>query len=82
MRKRVMLCIFVFSLTDQAAANPDNPPNGRTGAPGESNCTVGCHNSFALNSGPGVFSISGPQKFQPGQTYELTVSINQIGQER
>ena len=46
------------------------PPGGYTGAPGEQTCTA-CH---AQNSGPGLFAISAPGTYVPGQTYQLQVN--------
>src|SRR6185295_155316 len=55
---------------------------GRTGSPGENTCD-GCHNSFALNSGPGSIRISSPDlinsDYVPGQSYQVTVTIAQTG---
>jgi hypothetical protein len=57
------------------------PPDGLTGAPGEDTC-LGCHADFPLNSGPGVLSVTGPEMFEPGQTYQIDVSLAQAGQSR
>lgn len=48
-------------------------PEGGTGAPGEETCEI-CHNSFPLNSGVGQVSIAAPETYQPGQTYQITVT--------
>jgi len=45
------------------------PQAGRTGAPGETTCT-GCH---AANAGPGVFTITAPTNYVPGQGYLIQV---------
>lgn len=58
------------------------PENGRTGAPGESNCTVGCHSSFALNSGDGSYSITVPTSYIPGDTLDIQLNIADPGQQR
>jgi len=51
------------------------PPDGRTGAPGESTC-VACHDDFALNSGTGTLTVSGiGATYEPGQVYDLAVSL-------
>lgn len=57
------------------------PPNEKTGAPGEGTCHD-CHNSFDLNSGAGALTITGPDEFEAGETYEILVSLEQIGQTR
>ncbi len=53
-----------------------SPPNGRTNAPGESNCTA-CHSSFGLNSGSGTLAVAGlSEVYEPGMTYDLIVSLD------
>jgi hypothetical protein len=58
---------------------------GSNGSPGEGTCASGsCHNSFALNSGPGSVSISivgltGGNLYTPGQTYTMSVTVSQSG---
>ncbi len=59
-----------------------DPPDGRTGAPGEGLCT-NCHASFPLNSGNGSLQISGiPDSIEIGQTVALTVLLQDPGQQR
>ena len=62
-------------------AYSDNPPDARTGAPGEGTCRD-CHNSFPLNSGNGGLTILGPARFHPGLTYPITVVLSDPGQVR
>jgi len=58
----------------------NNPPNRRTGAPGENLCS-GCHSTYAENSGSGILSISGlPASYDPLATYPVTVTLSQTGQ--
>src|SRR5262245_52758469 len=59
------------------------PPASRTGAPAlgtfaaEGVC-VQCHTSFALNSGPGILTISGlPATYTPNQEVTVTITLNQ-----
>src|SRR3972149_4547939 len=55
------------------------PPIGVSGSPddGFRSCNVaGCHNSFALNSGNAVFSISAPSNYTLGEVVSITVSFN------
>jgi hypothetical protein len=51
-----------------------NPPTGKTGAPGEGNCTD-CHSGSTM-SGDGVvfFTVGGGPGYMPGSTYPITVS--------
>jgi len=72
-----ILCVGVGLITDarRARAYSEGPPAGHTGAPGELTCAIpGCHDSFALNSGPGQFTITAPGSYQTGQTYQITVT--------
>ncbi len=66
--------ISVFLLTDMLARTAwglsSGPPPERTGAPGERTCNS-CH------SGPdgfGLFAITAPSGYVPGQTYPITVT--------
>src|SRR5262245_61114341 len=57
------------------ALGPDPGVNGVFGA--TNNCTTGCHNSFAVNSGTGSVALTGqPATYTPGQTYPLIVTVN------
>ncbi len=53
--------------------NPNNPPTGRTGAPGETTCKAsGCHEGGSFN---GVVEISGvPDTVMANQTYTITLA--------
>ena len=61
---------FHNSLTRTASADAGGPPAGRTGAPGETTCSS-CHDGAVSN---GQFTISAPQGYVPGQTYQITVT--------
>ena len=51
--------------------NSNNPPNGRTGAPGDQLCSS-CHSNGSMN---GNISLSGlPASIQPNTTYSLTLT--------
>ena len=78
--KLVILALFVTGcgailLTNNfvsrpAAAFSSGPPPGRTGAPGEDTCAE-CHLPEGTSSG--TFTVSAPQNYLPGQTYQITV---------
>ncbi len=53
--------------------------NRRTGAPGESTC-ANCHDN--LNTGSGSIAIDAPSGFAPGDTLDVTVTIQNQGQLR
>lgn len=62
-----VICLLSFS---------DNPPDGRTGAPGELTCmAVGCHgNSQAFDGDIEFFGF--PAALVAGQTFEVGLNIN------
>ncbi|MEM1217317.1 MAG: choice-of-anchor V domain-containing protein [Bacteroidota bacterium] len=61
-----LLILVLFLL-----GNSNNPPNGRTGAPGDQLCSS-CHSSGSMN---GTISLSGlPANIQPNTTYSLTLT--------
>ncbi len=80
--KQLLLVSACFlTAASQASAYSGNPPNAKTGAPGEGNCTQ-CH-SGSLNSGNGSFQISAtPSTYTPGQVYTVTVTLSDPGQSR
>ena len=67
------LLVFVLELSSFS----DGPPAGRTAAPGELNCTNGyCHNSFPLNSGPGMASLSGDIfEYRKARFWDVTCEV-------
>jgi len=53
----------------------NNPPNGRTGAPGDGMCTD-CHSPGNPLGLDGEFSLSGfPTEINPGETYSISVVV-------
>ncbi len=81
-RKTGIFALVVSSVVLAAAPLSGGAPDRRTGAPGDSNCTVGCHNSFSLNSGSGSVTISGPPSYEAGQSVDLTVRVALSGAQR
>jgi hypothetical protein len=86
MRKDIFVMFVACVLLITAAfvgGSSNGPPDGRTGAPGDSDCTVGCHNTYSLNSGDGGLSIDNvPVQYNPEQIYSLSVTIQDPGQQR
>jgi hypothetical protein len=74
--------VLVLLLPVLTLAYSGGPPDGRTGAPGEQTCWNFCHNTFPLNSGDGSMSITGPEFFVGGQSYDITVEISDTDQSR
>jgi N-acetylneuraminic acid mutarotase len=74
-----VLCFVVFGvgallmdngLVSTVSSRANGPQAGRSGAPGETTCT-GCHAVAA--STPGVFTITAPANYVPGQGYLIQV---------
>ena len=79
-------CISVFVLLSLGMAYQENPEGkaGVNGSPGEQTCAKSnCHNSFGLNSGNGSVTISSSDltnwNYTPGQTYNISVTVEQPG---
>jgi hypothetical protein len=82
MRKLVLTVTLTLVTGMTVWSFSGGPPDGATGAPGEVLCTD-CHTSFPANSGDGQLTLLGlPDAFDPGQTYTLTVSLADPGQQR
>lgn len=76
-RLRQITSIAIFlTLAIFFISNSSNPPDGFTGAPGDSLCnTQGCH--FSAGSFTGNVIISGlPTTVQPSSSHTITVEIN------
>src|SRR5262245_32446585 len=68
----VVLAAFIY-----AYARSEVPDRGYTGAPGDLGDCTSCHDTFVTaNVGPGRVTIgSNPTVYQPGQSYTLTVTV-------
>ncbi len=72
--KTVYSIFLLFFVAALFLNNSSNPPNGRTGAPGESTCSS-CHNQNG--NFDGILNISGlPSNIQPNTTYPISVTVN------
>ncbi len=81
---RALLFLILISIAVLAFSYARGPKNKRTGAPGESICAASdCHSDYEVNSGPGTFSLQGiPETYTPGNTYPITIQLQQEGQQR
>ncbi len=74
--------IALFFMIKDGFTN-DNGIAIKTNAPGEQNCTTGCHNSFTLNTGGGSVVISCPTmpnwEYVAGTTYPISVTVAKTG---
>jgi hypothetical protein len=69
----------------QARATPassllyrDGPPLGFSGGFGEDHCQA-CHSDDKLNASPGSLTISAPERYSPGKTYSVTLTLRRRG---
>ena len=66
----------VILIAALSIARFNNPPNGRTGAPGDGNCTD-CHSQGNPNGYGGSLTISGlPGSIDPNTVYNITVTTD------
>ena len=56
----------------------DGPPAGFSGGFGEDHCQA-CHQGEKVNVAPGRVTISAPERYTPGETYTLTVTVTRPG---
>ncbi len=71
--------LIVLWTAGPALARSGNPPDARTGAPGESTC-AGCHGN--LNTGNGSIVVTGPDAYAAGDTIDVFVQVEDAGQSR
>src|SRR5574341_1716352 len=74
-----LVAVSYLALAILVGAFPNNPPNSRTGAPGESTC-ASCHGN--LNTGNGSTGLTAPLEYSPGETLSLAVTLQDPGQIR
>lgn len=56
----------------------DGPPAGFSGGFGEDHCQA-CHFGDKVNANPGRLRISAPERYSPGRTYTVTISLTRPG---
>jgi len=81
MRKLLHLSVVLalLSVVSLVYGNSFGPPAGSTGAPGEGTCAdAGCHDNFAINSGPGVLTVSDVPSSWNGDM-QISVNLEQTG---
>src|SRR5262245_26757361 len=76
----LFLAALVFELlsanhtVSSVRAFAEGPNPGHSGAPGELTCAVsGCHGGEP-NTGPGQLAITAPSSYEPGMTYQISVT--------
>ena len=77
----ILSAAFGLLLLCSGALNDDGKA-GRTGSPGELDCTA-CHNNFALNSGGGSIALGATNmtgwEYVPGTIYHMTATVARAG---
>jgi hypothetical protein len=82
-KQRVQVITAVLFLAVVALASRSGPEPGYTGAPNDLGTCVACHDKHQLNEGPGSVRIQGlPEVYQPGTSYNFTVTTAQSGRVR
>jgi hypothetical protein len=56
----------------------DGPPLGFSGGFGEDHCQA-CHSDDKVNATPGSLTISAPERYSPGKTYQVTLTLKKPG---
>jgi hypothetical protein len=81
-KRKIQLAVVLLFLPLMAYASQFGPDFGYTGAPGDNGNCTSCH-AGNVGSGSGSASITGiPIAYTPGQTYPLTVTVQQGGRQR
>lgn len=84
-----LAAILVAGTVQESEGNDMGPILPFTGAPGDPitdggtcNFPGGCHDVFAVNSGPGSLTLELPSSYTPGETYLIGIDLAQEGQLR
>ena len=77
----LILFSFIFIVNSQVSAYSFNPPNQKTGAPGEGNCSD-CHSGNSLNTVGGSLVLTVPNTYVPGMVYDIVVKLERDSQKR
>jgi len=56
----------------------DGPPAGFSGGFGEDHCQA-CHSGDKVNAAPGRLTVSAPERYSPGKTYAVTITLKRPG---
>jgi hypothetical protein len=56
----------------------DGPPAGFSGGFGEDHCQA-CHTGDKMNASPGRLTISAPERYRPGESYPVTITLTRPG---
>ena len=76
----LLVLLFVAS-TGGAFGLTGGPPEEKTGAPNEANCTQ-CHTGNALNDSDGSLMLTIPETYEPSKVYTIVVNLSRVGQSK
>jgi uncharacterized protein (TIGR03437 family) len=76
-----MALLLALAIPILVYAYAEGPPAAVTGGFGEPTCTD-CHTGTALNGGSGKVTITGPQTYTSGGTFNITVTVFDAAQRR
>ncbi len=76
----VFLLLFVAN-SGSVFAFSGAPPDEKTGAPNEGNCTQ-CHAGNVLNAAGGSLMLTVPDTYLPGEVYDIVVNLSRAGQSK
>jgi hypothetical protein len=79
-RVPAVAALVVVSLARAGWGFSAGPPEGFTGAPGGESTCAACHGN--LDTGGGSLRLLAPQQYAPGDTLDLRVALQQVGQKR
>ena len=76
------IAIILLLIPDLGFTRKNGAPSNRVGAPtragdGSTCGTNGCHDSFTDNAGAGSLTLSTPDRFEAGDTVDITIRIEQ-----
>jgi hypothetical protein len=85
-KQQIQSTILILLAAVVVYAKVTGPESSYTGAPGDINSCVACHDTFhEANVGPGAVRVEGSPidgVYQPGQQYTLNVTVQQTGRQR
>jgi hypothetical protein len=83
-KKKIQAVVLVLLITAIAYASASGPEARYTGAPGDINSCVQCHDTYhEANVGPGSVRITNnPAVYEPGQPYTVTVTVQQSARQK
>ena len=76
-----LFLLFFVASGSSAFAFSSGPPDEKTGAPNEANCTQ-CHLGNELDASDGSLMLTIPETYVPSEVYTIVVNLSRVGQSR